>query len=443
MRARPNFAVAVAVALALTPGCYCSHLRVEPLDAGAELHDAGEPRDGSLPSVPCTTVCDAPSVLARVPLDLRVGLAPAVLDAVVHRDELVVALLIAESRSFSDRSRAFSLARISRRTGETRIEVVPVSTRTDSIGAGALASRGETLTLIAAHGGEPITEVEPRVLLAIWEGAASSPTTFGQLLTDEPFPHCAGCFRRGASVAVGEAGGIVALAGEGVLHVGRVALETGDVVQETIVVPTAVPNTALEARGERDGSAVVAVGGLREIHGATPSPALAMVASESALEAAIVLPGVASDSVPHPWLHDGTLEVVRFVRDEGVSGGRLRRYAIEGGGTAEIGTVATAGNLPPLVIASTSSALLWVESSLVSVGEADLRVLAAPPETCETVTPATVVHLPTPLADRDPRATVATEADGRTYAILIEQAAGTFDSATLVVFDLGVCRDGT
>jgi len=37
----------------------------------------------------------------------------------------------------------------------------------------------------------------------------------------------------------------------------------------------------------------------------------------------------------------------------------------------------------------------------------------------------------------------ATEADGRIYVALLEQAPGTFDSADLVVFDLGTCRDTT
>lgn len=433
----------LALALALTPGCYLSHDRAGLVDAGVE--DSGDPRDGGSdggsPVDPCTTVCDAPRILARVPLDLTLARTPAVLDAVVHRDELVVALLIAEGGAFPDPTRAFSLARISRRTGESRIEVVDVRTHTSSIGAAALASRGETLTLIAAHAEDSIVDMQPEVLVARWEGAAS-PSLFEHPLTDSRLAHCAGCFRRGASVAVGETGGIVALAGEGELFLGRVSLETGDVVRETIALPSVVPNTALDARGDRAGSALLALGGLRETRSATASPALAMVAGESTLEAPISIPGASSDSVPHPWLHDGALEVVRFLRDDGVAGGRLHRYAIEGDETTEIGApIGTAGGLPPLVFASTPSALLWVESSLAAIGEADLRVLAAPPATCAEAMPATVLHLPTPLATWDPRAMTATEADGRTYVFVIEQEPGDFESAVLVVFDLGVCRD--
>lgn len=434
----------LALALALTPGCYLSHERAEAVDAGVE--DSGDPRDGGSdggsPVDPCTTVCDAPSVLARIPLDLRWSRMPAVLDAVVHRDELVVAMLIADTFPGSVPITAFSLARISRRTGEARIEVVDVGTQTASIGAGALASRGDTLTLIAAHAGNSVPDMQPEVIVAQWEGAAAAPSLFEHPLTDSRLMACAGCFRRGASVAVGENGGIVALAGEGELFLGRVSLGTGDVVRETITLPGVVPNTALDARGNRAGSALLAVGGLRETRGATASPALAMVASESTLEAPISIPGTSSDSVPHPWLHDGALEVVRFLRDDGVAGGRLHRYAIEGAETTEIGApIRTAGDLPPLVIASTSSALLWVESSLAAVGEADLRVLAAPPATCTESRPASVLHLPTPLATRDPRAMTATEADGRTYAIVIEQEPRDYENAVLVVFDLGACRD--
>ena len=93
-------------------------------------------------------------------------------------------------------------------------------------------------------------------------------------------------------------------------------------------------------------------------------------------------------------------------------------------------------------MASTPSALLWVESSLAFVGESDLRVLAAPPASCSAVSPATVVHLPAPVVGRDPRWLTATEADGHTYAFVIERPARDFDSGTLVVIDLGACRAG-
>lgn len=440
MRARSL--ATLALTLALTPGCFRSHGSEGPSADAGEPGDGDVTVDGSVPADPCRTVCDPPRVLARVPLDSSSPRVPAVLDAVVHRDELVVALLIGDTIPFGVPAPEFSLARVSRRTGEVRTEIIDVATTTASIGAGALASRGETLTLIAAHSTPAFPEIQPLVLVARWEGAAAAPTTFVQPLTDTAFPRCAGCFRRGASVAVGERGGIVTLAGEGVLYVGRVDLESGAVTRETMALPSVVPNTALDARSDRRDSALLALGGLRETRGATPSPALAMIASESTLDAPISIPGDASDSVPHPWLHDGALEVVRFLRDDGLAGGRLRRFALDGSGTTEIGTLATAGGLPPLVMASTPSALLWVESSLASVGEADLRVLATPPATCEGATPASVVHLPTPLADRDPRAMTATEADGHTYALLLEQDPAMRESAVLVVLDLGACRDG-
>lgn len=430
----------IALTLALVPGCYLSHQR-PVIDGGAE--DAGEPPDAGPPVDPCNTVCETPSVIARVPISLGSGgYTPALLDAVVHRDELVVALLIAPSHAVTT-SRAFSIARISRRTGEARIEPVEVTTATGSVGAGALATRGDTLTFVAAHAEDAGGELQPEVLVARWEGDASAPILAVQPLTDSRLPGCPGCFRRGASVALGENGAIVTLAGDDQLFVGRVALDSATVSRETLRVAGVVPNTALDARGDRRGSGLLTMGGVREARAATPSPAFAIVASESALESPIALPGTASDSVPHPWLHGDAREIVRFLRDDGLSGGRIRRYAIEGSDTVELGApIATAGGLPPLAMASTPSAVLWVESSLAAVGEADLRVLAAPPASCTAVTPASVVHLPTPLASEDPRALAATEGDGRTYAIVLERPPTELVSATLVVFDLGVCRDG-
>ena len=263
-------------------------------------------------------------------------------------------------------------------------------------------------------------------------------------LTDAPLDRCAACFRRGTSVAIGDNGGLVVLSDEGVLHVGRVDLAEGTLSRETIDVPSVLPNTALDARADRSGTGILALGGVREALAATSTPALAMVATESTLETAISVPGATDDSVPHPWLHGGALELVRFVRDEGFSRGRLRRYAIEGSGIREVGTIETAGGLPPLATASTPSVLVWVESSLAVIGEADLRILASPPRTCESVSPESSIHLPTPLATGfDPRVLTATEADGRTYVALLEQAPETLDTADLVVFDLGVCRDTT
>lgn len=444
MRLRRLTILALAPTLAF--GCYRSHLREASSDAGStSMDDAGGLRDGAMiPDESCTTICDPPRVLARVPLDLSFSRAPAVLDAVVHRDELAVSMLIGDTTGGADPAPEFSLARISRRTGDARIEVVELPTSTRSIGAAALASRDETLTLIAVHGTRPsITEPEPWVMIVRWEGSDSSPTSFQEPLTDMPLSPCPGCFRRGTSVAIGNDAGLVALAAEGALFLARVDLDTGSVLRETVPLPSAVPNTALDARADRSGSGILALGGLREAPGATATPALAMVATESTLEPPISVPGPSSDAVPHPWLHDGALEVVRFLRDDGLATGRIHRYAIEGSEIAEVGTIATAGGLPPLVVASTASALLWVESSLTAIGEADLRVLAEPPRTCERVSPASTIHLPTPVAGLDPRVMVATEADGRTYAALLEQDPGSPGTAVLVVFDLGVCRNST
>jgi len=447
--------------LALAGGCYDDHGRFDdagaapeedaggaPEDAGVlsdgAAEDAGVLPDGAVPPAPCTTVCEPPRLLARVSLDLAGSLRPAVLDAVVHRDDLVVSLLAGDLSGGGDPTPEFSLARISRRTGEVNLEAIDYPTSTESIGAAALASRGETLTLIMVFAARPFPYLETLVRVVTWEGAGPTPEAFQRALTDFPLDRCRGCFRRGASVAIGETSGLVVLADEGVLHVGRVDLVEDTLSRETIEVPSVVPNTALDARADRSGIGVLAVGGVREVPAASASPALAMIATESTLEPAISVPGATDDAAPHPWLHDGTLELVRFVRDEGFSRGRLRRYRIEGSGLTEVGAIETAGDLPPLAVASTPSALVWVESSLASIGEADLRVLASPPRTCERVSPESSIHLPTPLATGfDPRVMTATEADGRTYVALLEQAPGALDTADLVVFDLGACRDTT
>ncbi len=234
------------------------------------------------------------------------------------------------------------------------------------------------------------------------------------------------------------------LGGDGVLFVGRVGLDGAGLELEMASVPGVLPQTALGARGDPSGTALLAVGGLRETHGALATPALAVVLSADApLAAPVAIPGADRDAVPYPWIHDGTMEIVRFVRDDGVAGGRFHRYAIEGSTAVELGTFATAGALPPLAMASTRSTFVWAESSLAEIGAADLRVLAAPPRTCAAVTPASVAHLPTPLVDRDPRALVATEADGRTYVAFIEKVPVDYENAMLVVLDLGSCRDTT
>lgn len=448
-----TFSFSIALALA---GCFGAHVGEDsgeggatPADSGSpptedagELDDGGTVDGGAIVGDPCTTVCEPPSVLARVPLDLGFSRVPAVLDAVVHRDEVVVSLLVGAESDGSDPTPEFSLARISRRTGEARIESLDVPTSTASIGAAALASRGETLTLVAAHAASGPLTLQPEVLIVRWEGAGT-PMVVEQRLTELPLPSCVGCFRRGVSVAIGVDGGLIALAGAEELFLGRVSLDTATIVRETIPLPSVVPNTAIDARADASGSALLTMGGLRETPGATPTPALAMIATDSTLAAPISLPGEPGDSVPHPWVHDGALEIVRFLHDDGFASGRLHRFAIEGSETVEVATITTAGDLPPLVLASTPSVLTWVESSLTAIGESDLRVLAPPPSTCERVSPVSVIHLPRPLAGWDPRVMVATEADGRTYVALLEQDPGSSDTAMLVVFDLGVCRATT
>jgi len=435
----------------LAAGCFDDHGRLDDAggtleaDAGVEREDAGALADGSVPAAPCTTVCEPPRLLARVSLDLTHSLRPAVLDAVVHRDDLVVSLLAGDLSGGADPTPEFFLARISRRTGEARIEVIDYPTSTMSIGAAALTSRGESLALMMVFAANAtLPYLQPQVRVVTWEGADPTPTAFQRALTEFPLDRCYGCFRRGASVAIGETGGLAVLADEGVLRVSRVELSEGTLTREAIDVPSVSPNTALDARADRSASGILAIGGARAIPAASASPALAMVATESTLEPAIPVPGATDDATPHPWLRSGALELVRFVRDAGFSRGRLRRYVLEGSEFTEVGAIETAGDLPPLAITSISSALVWIESSLTAIGESDLRILSSPPRTCGRVSPESSVHLPTPLATGfDHRVMTATEADGRSYVALLEQAPGALDTADLVVFDLGVCRDTT
>lgn len=430
----------------------CSRTSVEPVgdagdppmgDTGGRLD--GAVRDGAVSPPVCTTVCDPPRLIARASLGTPRTPA-AVLDAVVHRGELVIALL--QDTDATESSLVFALARISLSTGEARLEVVAATSPglalvEQSVATGALASRGETLTLVAARAAEANLDFQPEVLVATWDGPASTPSIVREPLTDERQAACAGCFRRGAAVAIGEAGALVGLGGEGVLFLGRVDLDSGATARETLPMPGVEAGAALEAGSDVAGVGLLTVGGLRDLPIATGGPAFALIASASALEAPISLPGAPSDPTPHPWLHDGAVEIARFLRDDGLSGGRLHRFTVERADVAALGTLTTAGGLPPLAMASTPSALLWLEASLARIGESDLRVFA-PTRSCEggqAPTASTVVHLPRPLGTQDPRPLVATDHDGRTYTALLEQEEA-FGNVALVVFDLGPCRTG-
>ena len=125
---------ALACGLSLGAGCYASHQRTSSPDAGGTPEDAALVLDTGPPGDPCVTVCEAPRVLARIPLALCCDREPAVLDSLVHRDELVVALLIGTTEPMPGPSPVFFLARISRRTGEARIE--PIEARGQIIGHG-------------------------------------------------------------------------------------------------------------------------------------------------------------------------------------------------------------------------------------------------------------------------------------------------------------------
>lgn len=429
------------ILLALVPGCFDAHGRdgdsgPTPEDASVPVPDAGGPADAG---PPCVTTCGSAAVLARLELDVSGGLVPAVLDAVVHRDELVAAVLRGPVRP-TDPLEPFSLIRVSRRDGSVRLETVPVSTWVSSIGAGALVSEGDRLTLIAAHAVEDSftpEDIEPRVSVATWDGAAASPRVTELALTEAPLPRCVGCLRRGASVAIDGEDGLVLLADDGGLLVGRIGLVTPDVARETIEIAELMPNTAVDARSDRSGSALVALGGTREIGGASPAPASALVAPS--LDAPIAIPGTESDSTPYPWVHGERVEVARFVRDDGSARGTLRRFAIEGGAAIERERIETAGGLPPLAIGSAGPVLVWAESSLASPGESDIRVLALADSCADMAIPINVAHVETPLGTQDPRVLTATEADGRTYVLLVEQEAVAPRRAWLTVLDLGVC----
>ncbi|MGE0790591.1 MAG: hypothetical protein AB7S26_33240 [Sandaracinaceae bacterium] len=454
MRHRTFLLFTFMIPVGLTTGCFDAHgpagdggVRDGALDADVDA--------AALPS-PCATLCEPPRVVARVPFESPLGfnVVASLLDMVVHRGELVVAM---SQSALEESGLIYVLARVSRQTGEARLEVVDMTLPdrdhvTPSIIAGALASRGETLTLVAARADPhdypssyPFS-YQPTVLVGTWEGAATAPRLVHHPLIDpdgEPPAQCPGCLARGAAVGIGEQTGLVGVGAEGELWLGRVDLATAAMTRETLAMPGVVPATSLDARGDRSGVGLLAVGGTRQIAAAVEGPAYALALDESTLQAPISMPGAPSDPTPHPWLHDGALEMVRFQRDEGLSDGRLYWYAIEGDTTVELRAISTAGDLPPLAMASTSSALFWVEASLASVGESDLRVLAAR-RTCagdEEAMARTVLHLPRPIGTPDPRALVATEHEGRTYVGVLEDDGGE-GRVALVVFDLGTCRTG-
>lgn len=447
MLGRLHRRIAALAMIASLSGCYASHQHEREVDAGPPPLDAGDVD-------PCGTICDGPSILARLELDVDFRSAPAVLGAVVHRDELVAVLLLASSLGPGHPDvveTPFALARISRRTGEARIETVPAPADVSSVAAATLASDGETLTLVALYDEvpetvvfPPPTDAQPLVLVARWDGDGAVPTMRTEPLTDAPLPRCARCLRRGASVALTGTRAVAALAAEGVLHVARVDLDGTAVRRDAVAIADVTANSALDARGDGAGTALVAVGGSRAILGAVDTSGRVVPASATRVGAPIELPGGTAGSVPFPLVRDGRLQAIRFLRDAGRAEGALHLLAIDEGRVSDVGTLETAGRLPPLAMASTTSALLWAESSLAPIGDADLRVLVSSPECTTGAIPATVVHLPLGLGGGDPRALAATEADDRTYAFVVEtEGFVTAFRAFLTVIDLGACRAGT
>lgn len=423
--------VYLASGLALLAGCYLDH----GIDRGSEdaSTDPGD-ADAGVPRMPCTTTCEP----ARAILQGPIGFGPesALLDMVWHQDTLVIA---AVDVRVGTEGGALVLLRLSPARGTLEAEAIPSVSLNGSISDADLRSDGETLSLLVVTQEPEFVTVQPRVEIRRW-GSSGEPVRSGALWLD-PQPRCP-CARRGVAEITGAETGVVALGGEGVLHVGRVDLRDGTARTETLRVDGVIPSSALGATDDGRGGAMLTIGGLRDTLLATASPAYALAIGASSTSAPMPLPGTASDGPPLPVRRTDGMEIVRFVRETGLAGGGLSRFAVRETIEPVGAPLPLAGGLNPLAMAATRSELLWAESSLARVGESDLRVLAEPPASCESPVAASSVHLPLPLAAGDPSAMVATAVEGRTYVALVVENEPFGRGPTLLLFDLGSCRDG-
>jgi hypothetical protein len=425
--------IGLLAALVSTAGCYASHRLDGGPDSGAPHGDASDASDPA--AGPCTTICDAPRVLAHADaIGLSEGNYPvALLDAALIGEELV-AIVLYEPPSGS--GFLYYRVRMSLRTGDV---VADGDSRLRSSRAVTAASvrafgTGTRLVALRANGATHADPQDLEAVIATWVTPDAVPSIHLVPITTEPIAGCVRCARVGAAIVQSDDHAAIAVTtGDSAL---LVDVDLASLAVRTNEVPIAgvSPDAPLSSGvGSSAGNLFVGGGSLTP-YGSAGGLAFAIRSSGGV---PMVIPGRALDPAPVAVALDDELEVVRFLFDDSATSGELVRFRVVGDRIIERARLSTAGGLPPRSVTSTAEALLWAEPDLATSGAANLRVLVHG-AACTSATASTVVHLPAPLLSTELRVLEAAYADGRTYAMVLEDVgrSGVF----LTAFDLGICR---
>jgi hypothetical protein len=425
----------VALQLLTLVGCYRSHGRDEPrVDAG---EDAGREVDAGMRG-PCTSRCEAPRLLASVQLVEENLSTRAVLDLAPAPDGLLALLWAGDGDIIGMGTRV-----------DYRVLHIPFAGDPEfllgrtftywGVNAGSVRAVGTTIRAVMLTTEiERITSEQPTsVVISTWSAGGGEPEIESIPLREEPIAGCDTCRRLGAAIVQDDAFVVAAVADSAELHVARIAFADGSVERWSVPLPGSSPDAPVAGTGDGRGRALIVAGGaLPELGGAYEGPAFGVDVSEE-IGPAIQIPGGRFDPPPYAAMFDGDPELFRFLYSEDGVTGALHRYGLDTVGLREIGTIETANGFVPLGMTSTSRALLWVESERSLPGTANLRVLVHD-AACVTESPTLAAGLPFPLVTADPRIVAATERDGHTLVMVVEDHGG--DDERAVVIDLGRCE---
>ena len=448
---------AFLLAAALVSGCYRSHER-EPArdaavidahspDAGLDAGDAGPPEpdaDAGPPEPdagpgPCTTECEVPQLIASVSFSDSLLEPWAVLD-VAPLDGSLVALVSAGDLTLTGVGTRidYRLLHVPLVSGAPRFEAHADLWTNQAFMAGSVRRLGAGYRVVALRA-DPDYVTEPQdvvVVIATWARAGAEPDVAFVPLREEPIPGCTRCYRHGGAVVQDAEHAVAAVAGDGELYVARIAFADRSVERWTIAIPDASPDAPAWGASDGFGRALLTAGGaISEYRGSYEGAAFALQLSDRSPRDVIEVPGDRYDPPPRAVFFPDRAELVRFAFGADATTGVIRRWIADTSELMEQPPIETGAGLPPLAITSSGGTLVWAEVDLALPGAAILRALGHAPQ-CTSEAPITAAHLPSPLADLDPRVIAAAEHDGRTYVLVLEHLAHQYRAAVL---DLGRC----
>lgn len=432
-------AAAVVAVLALSVGCYRSHVierdaafAPDASDAGIEALDAGldggdDAGDASLDAGPgpCTTQCDTPRLVASVSFADALLEPWAILDVAPVGDSLIALTVVGDLASISAGTRVeYRLLHIPLVDGAPRFEGHESLHTDQAITGGSLRAVGEgyRLVVVSSGRGHVTAPQEVSVVIATWSDLGGAPEIMRVPLSDTAIPGCVRCYRHGAAVLHDDVQVIAAVAGDGEMRVARIAFADLSVERWNVSLPDASADAPMAGASDSAGRTLLTVGGsIAEFRGSGGGAAyaLSVEGADADLGSLLALPGALADPPPHAVLFADRAEIVRFGFTADSTTGAIRRWVVADGVLAEQAMIETGAGLPPFAMTSTPSVLFVAEADLTLPGSANLRALAHLPG-CTSERSALVAHLPAPLADLDPRVIAATERDGRTYVVVIE-----------------------